>query len=650
MERVGRHDSFFELGGHSLLIVQLISRVQRELGVELRPREVFERPVLKDMATEVGKGRKGGSARDSGGWSTEVCQCSYRWHSNGYGFSLSWNGVASHITSLELLRLRGVLDREALRRALDRVVARHEILRTGFVQVDGHAMQVVGAGGEFPIEVDDLREREGKEAELERLLEEEGKKRFDLERGPLIRGRLVQMGEGEHVLMVTMHHIVSDGWSMGVLVDEVSRLYGAFVKGEGDPLEPLAIQYADYAAWQREWLSGEELRKQSDYWKETLAGAAARLELATDWERPGEQDYRGASIGVELGRELSLEIEALSRRHGVTPYMTMLAGWAATLGRLAGQEEVVIGTPVAGRTRVEIEPLIGFFVNTLAIRVRTGGATTVGELLERTREQVLRAQENQDLPFEQVVELVQPARTLAHAPVFQVMFAWQNAPEGKLELPGLELSSVERVVTTAQFELTLELAEGQGGIQGTLNYATALFERATMERYVEYLRNMLRGMVRDDQETVSRIALMSVEERHQVVEEWNATAVEYASGRCLHELFEEQVERAPEAVAVVCGEESLTYRGAERACESAGASSAEPWRGTRCAGGNLRRAERGDDGGDAWGGEGGRVLCAFGPGISSGATAAHAERQRAGGVADARSMLERARRSGGADD
>ncbi|HEV2735306.1 MAG TPA: condensation domain-containing protein, partial [Longimicrobiaceae bacterium] len=391
-------------------------------------------------------------------------------------------GMGSTYNVRRRLRLRGELDRAALRRALDRIVARHEALRTTFVAVDGEPEQRIASAeaSAFQLVEHDLGGHADAGAELGRLVQEEGDAPFDLGRGPLIRGRLIRLGERDHVLLLTMHHIVSDAWSTGVLLDELGALYGAFLGGEADPLPPLPVQYADYAAWQRRWMDGEVLARQADYWKATLAGAPRLLELPADHARPERQDHAGAAVRVELDEELAAALRALGQRHGTTLFMTLLAGWAATLGRLSGQDDVVVGTPTANRERPEIEGLIGFFVNTLPLRVDLAGSPTVAELLARVRERVVEAQQRQDIPFEQVVELVQPSRSLAHSPVFQAMFAWQNVPRSSLELPGLELAPVQGPAqSTVKFDLDLTLGEIGGRIVGTVEYATSLFERDT---------------------------------------------------------------------------------------------------------------------------------------------------------------------------
>ncbi|HET7463473.1 MAG TPA: amino acid adenylation domain-containing protein, partial [Longimicrobium sp.] len=466
-------------------------------------------------------------------------------------------GSAYHIPTR--LRLRGELDRAALARALDRIVERHEALRTTFAQVDGVPEQrIAPADAGFQLAEHDLNGVADAAAELGRVAAREARAPFDLERGPLIRGRLVRLAADDHLLLLTLHHIVSDGWSMGVLTRELSTLYDAFRRGEPDPLPPLEVQYADYAIWQRRWVEGPVLREQAEYWTQTLAGAPELLELPTDHPRPAERDHAGASLPVELDEALTAGLKALSRRHGATLFMTLLAGWAAVLGRLSGQDDVVVGTPTANRGRREVEGLIGFFVNTLALRVDLSGAPTVAELLERVKARALGAQQHQDIPFEQVVERVDPARSLAHHPLFQVMFTWQNAPGRRPEGPGLAQAPLERPEhATAEFDLTLTLSERGGKIAGSVEYATSLFARETVERWVGYLRRVLEEMAADESRPVERLALMPPSERQRVVEEWNRTAAAYPES-CIHELFEAQARRAPDAAAVVFEDEQLT--------------------------------------------------------------------------------------------
>ncbi|HEU0016395.1 MAG TPA: amino acid adenylation domain-containing protein, partial [Longimicrobium sp.] len=466
------------------------------------------------------------------------------------------------------VRLRGGLDRAALGRALDRIVARHEALRTTFAEVDGVPEQrIAPADAGFHLVEHDLAGRADAAAELERLAADEAHAPFHLERGPLIRGRLVRLAEAEHVLLLTMHHIVSDGWSMGVLTRELDALYGAFRRGEPDPLPALPVQYADYAVWQRRWVEGDVLQAQAEYWTRTLGDAPELLELPTDRARPAQMDPSAGHVAVELDEELTAALKALSRRNGTTLFMTLLAGWAAVLGRLSGQADVVVGTPAAGRGRPEIEGLIGFFVNTLALRVDLSGAPTVAELLGRVKDRAVQAQQHQDIPFEQVVERVDPVRSLSHTPLFQVLFAWQDTAQGDgLSLDGLESGRAAAVSSQAQAnrDLSLSLRESGGRIVGGLMYAAALFDRATVERWVGYLRRALREMAADEQRPVERLAILPADERARVLEEWNRTEADYPRESCIHELFAARAAQSPDATAVVFEGEQLSYAELDR--------------------------------------------------------------------------------------
>ncbi|HYH79230.1 MAG TPA: amino acid adenylation domain-containing protein, partial [Longimicrobium sp.] len=561
VDRVGRTDDFFALGGHSLLAVRLTSRVRQVLGADVALGEVFERPVLADFARGVAQAGRAELPPIERADRGEHLALSFAQQRLWFLEQLGGMGSTYHIPTR--LRLQGELDRDALGRALERIVARHEALRTTFPVMDGEPGQRITPVDESRVSLagHDLAAHADPQAEVRRVMAEEAAAPFDLARGPLIRGRLLRLAEDDHVLLVTMHHIVSDGWSMGIFTRELTALYAAFRAGDADPLPALEIQYADYAAWQRRWVSGEVLREQADYWTATLAGAPELLELPADRARPLLQDHAGARATLELDEALTAGLNALSRRHGATLFMTLLAGWAAVLGRLSGQDDVVIGTPTANRSRAEVEGLIGFFLNTLALRLDLSGAPTVGELLGRTRARALEAQQRQDIPFEQVVELVQPARSLAHTPLFQVMLTWQNAPAGALELPGLTLSSGHGdAQVSAKYDLSLTLMEAGGRIAGSMAYATALFDAATVARHLAYLRRALEEMVADDRQQVGRMALLSADERRQVVEAWNDTSdADDPADVCIHHLFEAQAARTPDAVAAVSEGESLTY-------------------------------------------------------------------------------------------
>jgi amino acid adenylation domain-containing protein len=558
LERVGRRDNFFELGGHSLLAAQVISRLRQTLNIEAQLAELFARPTLSGFAAGLADAAPSVLPRVVPTGRDRPLALSFA--QQRLWFLAQFEGASSAYHIPCALRLEGRLNREALVRALDRIVARHEALRTSFALSDGQPVQRIASEdvGLF-LGDHDLRGLENAEAEMKRLAAEEATAPFDLENGPLIRGQLLRLGEEEHVLLVTMHHIVSDGWSVWVLIRELKALYGAFSLGAPDPLPPLSVQYADYAAWQRSWLESGVAQQQAQYWKAALSGAPALLELPADRPRPAQQDYAGAMAKVALDSDLTRALKGLSQRHGVTLYMTLLAAWAALLARLSGQDEVVIGSPAANRGSAEIEGLVGFFVNTLAMRIDASGSPSAAELLARVKTQSLAAQSCQDIPLEQVVEIVQPPRSLAHSPLFQVMFAWQNAPQGALELSGLTLSPVESGHATARVDLSLSLEEAGDEIVGWLEYATALFDRATVERYLGYWRRLLEGMAADDGRAIDSLPVLDEGERQRVLVEWNATRVDYPLHVCAHELFEAQAARTPDAVAVTQGEARLSY-------------------------------------------------------------------------------------------
>ncbi|CAJ9969205.1 non-ribosomal peptide synthase [Burkholderia pseudomallei] len=565
VERVSRHDNFFELGGHSLLAVQLVSRLRQALSVEVALGTVFDAPVLSALAERLEAENTAVlppiplTPRD-GRIALSLAQ-------QRLWFLTQLEGVSEAYHMSGAVRLDGPLNREVLQRALNRIVMRHEALRTCFAREEGEPIQVIQPHADLTVSYHDLREAESirheagnREQRAKDLSQAHASAPFDLSRDLPVRVLLLQLADEAHVVQVVMHHIASDGWSVGVFLQELSALYGSFIAEQDDPLAPLPLQYADYAAWQRRWLASGQLEKQGAFWQTNLSGAPTLLELPTDRPRPPKQSHAGASVEVKLGAALSERVKRLSQRHGVTPYMTLLSSWAAVLGRLSGQEEVVIGSPVAGRNRTEVEALIGFFVNTLALRLDLSSEPTVGELLKRTKAQVLSAQAHQDLPFDQVVERVKPPRSTAHPPLFQVMFVWQNMPAGELTIPGLTIRAVETPLQTAQFELTLSLQEAGDDIVGHLNYASALFDESTVRRYVTYWRRLLEGMTAGAaDQTIVGLPLLDEAERKQVVYAWNATERDYPIEQCIHQLFEAQVDRKPEAIALTFEGQRLSY-------------------------------------------------------------------------------------------
>ncbi|MGF6813137.1 amino acid adenylation domain-containing protein [Paraburkholderia sp. Clong3] len=562
LERVGRHDHFFELGGHSLLAVQLLSRLSRAVGVDVPLTTLFARPVLADLAASIVEvlSRSGPHELPAIMAVSREQPLVLSFAQQRLWFLAQLDEASTNYHIPLALRLTGRLERAAWQLSLDRLFARHEALRNVFVAPQGKPrVEVLPPDAGLPLVEHDLSGRPDAETALLDLCREEADTPFDLSRGPLIRARLIRLSDEEHVFLLTQHHIVSDGWSMGVLVRELSSLYRAFVAGQDDPLPPLAIQYGDYAAWQRQWLSGERLHSQAQYWRDTLSGAPACLGLPTDRPRPAQQSFAGAGVPVVIDAALTRGLKRLARQHGTTVFMAVLAAWAAVLSRLSGQDDVVIGVPSANRGRREVEELIGFFVNTLALRLDLSGAPSVAELLERTRRTALAAQEHQDLPFEQVVEIVKPPRALDHTPLFQAMLAWQNEAVETLDLPGLSVEATGNGFAQVRFDLELSLGECGEEIAGSLHYATALFDQATIGRQRGYLLALLRAMVADAGQPVGRIELLSAAERGYLLEELNRTAADYPSQLCIHELFEAQVRQAPDRVAVVHEAEELGY-------------------------------------------------------------------------------------------
>ncbi|HEY7768000.1 amino acid adenylation domain-containing protein, partial [Longimicrobium sp.] len=458
-------------------------------------------------------------------------------------------------------RLAGALDGPALERALGEIVRRHEVLRTVFAEVDGSPVQVVQPFGGFVVPVEDLSglgEAE-REAAVGQWVRQQADRPFDLAAGPLFRAALLRLGDEDHVLLLSMHHIVSDGWSMGVLLREFSALYAAYREGRESPLPELPVQYADYAVWQREQFTGEVLNRQLAYWKERLAGAPELMELPLDRPRPPVQTYHGASLPVELSLELQERLQELGRSDGTTLFMTLLAAFQVLLGRYAGSEDVVVGTPIAGRTRGEVEGLIGFFINTLVLRTDLSGDPSFREVLRRVREATLGAYQHQGLPFEKLVAELQPERSLSHSPLFQVMFTLQEAGGGGNALAGLKGGGVDTATDLAKFDLSLTLAATPFGLRGALNYATDLFERGTAERMLGHLARVLEQVAADPDVRLSRLDLLGEAERARVLEEWNRTEAAYPAESCIHELFQAQAERTPDAEAVVFEDRSLTY-------------------------------------------------------------------------------------------
>ncbi len=474
-----------------------------------------------------------------------------------------------------VIRLKGLLNLTALEKTFNEIVRRHETLRTTFIVLDGQPLQAIKPSLTIPISILDLclLPDDQTEVEARRIITAEIEHPFDLSSGPLVRVKLLILSNTEHILLLNMHHIICDDWSIGVLIRELGMLYTAFVKNQPSPLLKLPLQYADFAHWQREWLQGEVLQTQLTYWQQQLNGISM-LHLPTDKPRSAIQSYQGATQFFELPKKLTDALEKLSQQEGVTFFMTLLAAFKTLLYRYTYQEYIAVGSPIANRNRSEIEGLIGFFVNTLVLRSNLSGNPSFRELLGRVREVTLGAYSQQDLPFDKLVEELHPERNLSHHPLFQVVFSFQNAPMSALELPGLMPSLVNIDFKKTRFDLELHLWkcsddfrslwgtnwEYSEGIRGVIVYNTDVFEKATITRMLEHFKTLLSSIVANPEQRIENLPLLNEAELHQVLVEWNNTKTDYPYDKCIHQLFEEQVQHHPDSIALIFGNEQITYQ------------------------------------------------------------------------------------------
>jgi amino acid adenylation domain-containing protein len=572
LEKIGVNDNFFNLGGHSLIATRVISQIRQVFEVEIPLRRLFELPTLSELAKEIqtaiqaDKGLEVAPIKPMAR-SSETGLCPSQQLSLSFAQQRLW-----FLSELEpnspfynipvAVRLEGQLNLAALEQSFNEILRRHEVLRTNFCTVKGQAIAVISPATPQFLSVIDLSELPAAQHETQtrQLALAEAQQPFNLEADTLLRVKLLRLSEQEYVTLLTMHHIVSDEWSIDVLVRELATLYQAFCQGKPSPLPEIEIQYADFAAWQRQWFEGEVLESQLAYWLKQLDGAPGVLELPTDYPRPAIQSSRGATYSFCLSKDQSLALKSLSRQQGSTLFMTLLAAFKTLLHRYAGSNDIVVGSPIANRNHSQIEGLIGFFVNTLVLRTNLADNPSFLEVLHRVKEVALGAYTHQDTPFELLVEKMQPQRDLSHTPLFQVMFALQNAQNSEIELPGLTLSTLETDSGTAKFDLTLDMRETEEGLVGTLEYSIDLFEPQTIQRMAGHLQTLLGSIIANPEQRLSELPLLTAEEQSQLLVDWNQTQVEYSSDQCIHQLFEKQVEKTPDAVAVVFENEQLTYR------------------------------------------------------------------------------------------
>ncbi|HSK81334.1 MAG TPA: condensation domain-containing protein, partial [Thermoanaerobaculia bacterium] len=572
VDRVGRNDTFWDLGGHSLLATRVLSRVEGSLGIGLPVQTIFEASSLEDFAAAVGQAflaESGLGVEELEALAgEEEPSAEPKPRPLSFGQERLWFldrllGVSSLYGMPSPLRLAGPLRPEALHAALAEIVRRHEVLRTVFREEGGAPVQAVQPFAGLPVPEVDLEALPEalREAEANRLINADRERPFSLEEGPLFRSALLRLCAQEHVLLLTAHHIVSDGWSVEVMTGELAALYQAALAGAPSPLAPLPLQYADFAAWQREWLSGEVLESQLAWWRERLAHPTV-LELPTDRPRPAVPSFRGGVERLEIPGGIGGVLERIGRRHGATFFMTLLAAFQALLSRIAGQTDVLVGTPIANRGRSEIEGIIGFFVNTLVMRTDLSGDPPFTGLLARVRDAAVGTYAHQDLPFDRLVMELAPERDLSRTPLFQVLLSVQHAAGMAAPLaigPGLTARPEGVDALTSKFDLSLHAAQAGTRLQTAFEYATDLFDAATMRRLLERFAVLLQGIAVHPEARLSELPLLSPAERGQILGQWAGTATAYPRAATIHGLFAEQARQTPAAVALVFGDETLTY-------------------------------------------------------------------------------------------
>jgi hypothetical protein len=537
VDRPGIYDNFFALGGHSLLAAQVVARVRQVIGVEMPLRTMFDSPTIAEFAERVESERRvrvgvvlPPLARAE---RQETMPLSHAQQRLWFIDQLEPGNPLYNIP--QAYRIRGALDVDALARSVNEIVRRHESLRTTFRSIDGQPVQVIAPELRIEAPLFDLSAMpaDQREAERQRLARTAALEPFDLAQGPLLRAHMVRMDEAEHYLVLVLHHIVGDGWSGTLIAAELATHYEAFSKGQASPLPELGIQYPDFAVWQRQCLEGEFRDAQVAYWRTQLEGAPAVLELPTDRQRPAVQSHRGAMYAQVLPSGLIDRLKAVSQAEGVTLFMTLLGGFQVLLGRYSGQDDIVVGSPIAGRNYAEIEPMIGFFVNTLAMRTSLEGEPTVRELLARVRKTTLGAYAHQEIPFEKLVEDLQPVRSLSYNPIFQVLFGLQNIPKQSYELSDIQMDRVPLHQSTSIFDMSWFAFETPEGLLLRVEYDTDLFDESTIGRALRHYAKLLEGIAAHPESRISELPLLGEEERRQVLEGFNNTAAEYPKGERL---------------------------------------------------------------------------------------------------------------------
>jgi len=556
LEQIGIEDNFFELGGHSLLATQVISRIRETFQVEVSFKSLFETPTILKLSQLIEASQENVAL-------TPILplprneQMPLSFAQQRLWFLDQLESVSGNYNIPLVLNLTGKLEFESLQQALNAVIQRHEVLRTSLTSVQGISQQEIAAQLTLKISRVDCHLSE---PEIAKIAIAEASLPFNLSQLPLLRATLLDLSPTSHVLIIIVHHIIADGWSMGILREELSAYYQAIVTGTAPAIAPLPIQYADFTLWQRQYLTEAVLAPQLDYWQHQLADIPPVIELPLDRPRPAVQTFAGGSQSFQLSPEISQQLKAFSGQAGVTLFMTLLSAFGVLMHRYTHQEDIVIGSPIANRNRQEIEPLIGFFVNTLALRLNFEHNPSFTELVQQVKQVALDAYAHQDVPFEKLVEKLQPERDLSYHPLFQVMFVLQNTPNSTFDLPELIVEELELERVDAKFDLTLLMTETEAGLQGTLNYKTDLFDAATITRMLEQWQVLLNAITFEPETSVATLPLLTPVELDQLLVKWNQNQSEDTQDKCIHELFEEQVRLNPNAVAVVFQEQQLTYQ------------------------------------------------------------------------------------------
>ncbi len=564
LPQISIDSSFFELGGHSLLATQVVSRINHDFEVGLSLRQFFTTPTIAGLASFLAQSQQQQAPAPQPTIPTtprnQAIPLSFAQQRLWFFDQLEPN--TAHYTIPVAVRLQGSLNLAVLEQSLSEMIRRHEILRTILPTIDGQATQQILPAQAWQVATVDLRQLDQTEQadQAQKLAKQLLQQPFDLANGPLLRTQLLRLSSLEHIFLVSLHHSITDGWSMGIFIDELTTLYGAFLRGQASPLAELPIQYADFAVWQRNWLQGSLVEQQLNYWKKQLAGISA-LDLPTDHMRQAFQTFNGAEQRFSLDSTLSTSLRQLSQQAGSTLFMTLLAAFQTLLFRYTNQTDIAVGSPIANRTSPELEHLIGFFANTLVFRSNLAGNPSFSQLLQQVREVALEAYAHQDIPFEQLVDAIQPERNLSRQALFQVMFVLQNMPARGLEFGDLQLSPVAQSQTTANFDLTLTMQDSPEGLIGVLNYNCELFEASTIERMIGHFTQLLRQFSHTPTKKVGEFSMLDVATRQQVLDEWNAThEPRFLPEQSLHSLFEQQAKRTPEAIAVRFADQHLTYR------------------------------------------------------------------------------------------